>query len=77
MPFITTPERYGREAGLKEGEIITLRSTLKMILADKFGPAGRRLARGVNAVGNAARLKLMFSAASKAATLDDVRPLFD
>ena len=69
MPFITTPERIGREDGPREGLLKAVALGLKL----KFGAEGQQLFAGVSQEKDVTRLQAIYDAIEGAATLEDVR----
>ena len=69
MPFITTPERIGREDGPREGLLKAVALGLKL----KFGAEGQQLFAGVSQEKDITRLQAIYDAIDGAATLEDVR----
>ena len=77
MPFITTPERIGREEGRTEGRTEGLAEGLakgiEVALELKFGEAGLRLMPEIRAIANEAKLEAILHAVRTAASPDDLR----
>ncbi len=77
MPFMTTPERIGREQGLAEGlnkgRIEGRAEGIELALQLKFGDAGLRLMPEIRAITDAAKLKEILLAIPAAATPEDLR----
>ncbi len=85
MPFITTPERIGREEGLAEGlskgrvegraegRVEGRVEGIELALKLKFGDAGLRLMPEIRAITDAAKLKEILLAIPAAATPEDLR----
>ncbi len=68
MPFITTPERYGRIEGRPEDT--------EMILELRFQDAGLQLMPEIRPIKNAEQLKEILRAAATVASPDDLRKLW-
>jgi hypothetical protein len=73
MPFMTTPERIGREEGLAEGRVEGRAEGIELALKLKFGDAGLRLMPEIRAITDAAKLKEILLAIPAAATPEDLR----
>ena len=73
MPFMTTPERIGREQGLAEGRVEGRAEGIELALKLKFGDAGLRLMPEIRAITDAAKLKEILLAIPAAATPEDLR----
>lgn len=71
MPFITTPQRIGREEGLMMGRL----EHIETLLEDKFGPEGVQLMPEVRRITDVDALGVLRDRLRKAATLDDFRQL--
>jgi hypothetical protein len=71
MPFVTFPERYGREQGKEEG----LLKGLEVVLRMKFGPQGTDLLPALRQLQDSGRLETILQALEQAASLDDARKL--
>jgi len=69
MPFITTPERIGREEGLKEGLLQGIRSCLKVKFPGQWEPLFDEVSR----LEDVALLQTVLGAVEAAATPDEVR----
>jgi hypothetical protein len=69
MPFMTTPERIGREEGRAEG----LQKAIEMARERKFGEAGLRLMPEIRAIADATKLEAVFQAIYTAASPEDLR----
>ncbi len=69
MPFITTPERIGREEGRAEG----LTRAIEVDLELKFGEAGQRLMPEIRAIADEAKLEAVLRAIHTAARPEDLR----
>ena len=68
MPFITTPERVGRRAGMREG----IRGMLKL----RFGAPGLELMPEIEDIHEEDKLRAIMAAIETARTLDDVRSVW-
>jgi hypothetical protein len=73
MPFMTTPERIGREEGLAEGLTEGLTKGIEVALELKFGEAGLRLMPEIRAIGDEAKLEAVLRAIRTAAGPEDLR----
>jgi hypothetical protein len=85
MPFMTTPERIGREEGLNEGlakgrteglaegQTKGLIKGIEVALELKFGEAGLLLMPEIRALGNEAKLEAILQAIRTAASPEDLR----
>jgi len=81
MPFITTPERIGREEGLTEGLAKGLTEGraegrtegIEVALELKFGEAGLRLMPEIRAIADEAKLESVLRAIRTAASPEDLR----
>jgi len=69
MPYITTPERIGREEGRAEG----LQRAIELALEPKFGEAGLRLMPEIRAITDAQKLEAVLQAIFAAARPEDMR----
>jgi hypothetical protein len=65
MPFITTPERLGRQWGLLEG--------IELGLKLKFGPEGLRLLPEIRQLADVDLLRAVLRAIETASTPEDLR----
>jgi hypothetical protein len=65
MPFMTTPERLGRQWGLLEG--------IELGLKLKFGPEGLRLLQEIRQLADVELLRTVLRAIETAATPEDLR----
>ncbi len=68
MPFITTPERYGRYEGLSEGIEVALRL--------KFGASATRLMPEIRAIEDKDKLETVLHAIETVASPDDLRRIW-
>ncbi len=81
MPFMTTPERIGREEGLAEGlakgrtegRTEGLTKGIEVALELKFGEAGLRLLPEIRAIEDEAKLEAVLLAVRTAASPEDLR----
>ena len=77
MPFITTPERIGREEGLAEGlaqgQAKGLIQGIAVALELKFGEIGLRLLPEIQAIADEAKLGAILRAIRTAANPEDLR----
>ncbi len=77
MPFITTPERIGREEGRAEGRAEGLSKGLingiEVALELKFGEVGLRLLPEIRAIADEAKLEAILGAIRTAASPEDLR----
>jgi hypothetical protein len=81
MPFMTTPERIGREEGLAEGlakgrtegRTEGLTKGIEVALELKFGEAGLRLMPEIRAIEDEAKLETVLRAIRTAAGPEDLR----
>ena len=77
MPFITTPERIGREEGLAEGlakgRTEGRTEGIETALELKFGEAGLGLMPEIQAIADDAKLGAILRAIRTAASPDDLR----
>ena len=77
MPFMTTPERIGREEGLTEGlakgRTKGLTKGIEVALELKFGEAGLRLMPEIRAIEDEAKLEAVLRALRTAAGPEDLR----
>jgi hypothetical protein len=67
MPFITTPERVGRRAGMRVG--------IKTMLQFRFGEEGLKLMPDVEEVHEEERLLTILNVLNSPASIDEVRRL--
>ena len=75
MPFITTPERYGRAEGL-EGLAEGLAKGIEAILELRFGDAASQLMPEIRRINDDEQLKKILHAAKTAASPDELRKLW-
>ena len=68
MPFITSPERYGRRVGLREG--------IESLLRVRFGEEGLKLMPEIHDIHEEEKLRAILKALETAASLDEVRRLW-
>ncbi len=68
MPFITTPERVGRRAGMRDG--------IEEILRHRFGDEGLKLMPAIRDIHEEEQLRAVLKAALNAANPDEVRRLW-
>jgi len=77
MPFITTPERIGREEalaeGLAKGRTEAWAKAVGLLLELKFGEAGLRLMPEILAIADEAKLEAVLRAAHTAASPEELR----
>ena len=73
MPFMTTPERIGREEGLTEGLTRGLTEGIEVALEWKFGEAGLRLMPEIRNIEDQQVLKALLRAVRTAASPEDLR----
>ena len=73
MPFITTPERIGREEGRAEGLRKGLINGIEVALELKFGEVGLRLLPEIRAIADEAKLEAILGAIRTAASPEDLR----
>ncbi len=84
MPFITTPERIGREEGLAqgrtegriEGRTEGMIKGIEVALELKFGEAGLRLMPEIRAIADEAKLEAVLHAIRTAAGPEDLRSVW-
>ena len=80
MPFITTPERIGREeglaAGLAKGRTEGRTEGIEVALELKFGEAGLRLMPEIRAIADEAKLEAVLRAIRTAAAPEDLRRIW-
>jgi hypothetical protein len=69
MPFITTPERIGRQEGMKEG----LLKGIAAILVVRFGEAGLQVLPALRQLQDPGELEAALQTIQTAATLEDVQ----
>ena len=69
MPFITTPERIGREKGLEEGLLKGLEAILKL----KFGEAGLALMPEIRELQDHELLEAALEAVGEVSSPDELR----
>jgi hypothetical protein len=72
MPFVTTPERYGRKEGLAQGRADGVEVALKL----KFGAAALRLMPEIRQIGDEEKLETILHAIETVASPDDLRRLW-
>ncbi len=72
MPFITTPERIGREQGLKAGLLLGIEGMLEV----KFGEAGLQLLPVLRQLQDPGELEAALKAIKTAATLEELRRVY-
>jgi hypothetical protein len=69
MPFVTTPERIGREEGLREG----LLEAIGLGLRFRYGSDGLSLLPAVQALGEVAQLETVLKLIKGEVPLDEIR----
>jgi hypothetical protein len=72
MTYITTAERYGREAGMTDG----LHEGIALALKIKFGPEGGVLASEIQKIRDLALLHSIMERIATAATPEEVRAIY-
>jgi hypothetical protein len=72
VPFITTPERYGRIEGRAEG----ITKGIEAILRVRFRDAGTQLMPEIRLINDAEQLEKILNAAETAASPEDLRKLW-
>ena len=72
MPFITTPQRFGRIEGLTQGRLEGIEAILEL----RFGDAGLQLMPELRAIDNEDQLEAILRAAKTAASPDELRKLW-
>lgn len=77
MPFITTPERIGREEGRKEGEKEGLRRAVRLELEQRFGDSARPVIAALESVQSGEALFEALRQLVAGESLDTVRSLFE
>jgi hypothetical protein len=77
MPYVTSIERLAKKEGRREGARAELLGTIRVVLRDKFGPAGVRLMGRVRAVHELPRLRILARTLIKADSLQAFRALLD
>ncbi len=77
MPFITTPEYYGRvedrAEGRTEGRAEAFAESIETILEVRFPAAASQLMSEIRQIGDHEQLKKILRAAATAATPDELR----
>ena len=76
MPFITTPERYGRMEGRIEGRLESRLEDIEMILKMRFHDAGTQLMPEIRLIQDAEQLGKILCAAASVASPEDLRKLW-
>jgi hypothetical protein len=77
MPFITTPERYGRARGLAEGRAEGCLRGIDAVLEVRFGTASTQLMPEIRQITDADLLEKILDAAKTIASPDDLRKLWN
>lgn len=72
MPFITTPERYGRIAGCLEGRL----EDIETILEVRFPDAGAQLMPEIRLISDAEQLRKILRTAATVASPEELRKLW-
>ena len=72
MPFITTPERYGRKEGLAQGRTEGIAGILEV----RFGDAGVQLMPEISRIEDEVQLERILAAAKTVASPDELRKLW-
>ncbi len=75
MPFITTPERLGREKGLAQGRIEGIVTSIEVILKDRFPDLADSLISEIREIDNPDKLKAILFSALKVSTADELRAM--
>ncbi len=73
MPYITTPERIGREEGRQQGLREGLLKAVALGLKLKFGDEGLRLLPEIRTIDDVPKLESLLDAIEPALTVDDLR----
>jgi hypothetical protein len=68
MPFITTPERVGRRAGMREG--------IESLLKVRFGDEGLKLMPEIQAIHEEEKLRTILKALETGTNLEELRRLW-
>jgi hypothetical protein len=68
MPFVTTPERVGRRAGMREG--------IESLLRVKFGDIGVQLMPEIENIHEEEKLRAILKTLEKATSIEEVRRLW-
>ena len=76
MPFMTTPERIGREEGLAKGRLEGLAKGIEVAIELKFGEAGLQLMPEVRAIEDEAKLEAVLCAVRTVAGPEDLRRMW-
>jgi len=76
MPFITTPERYGRAEGRVEGRAEGLAEGIEAILELRFADAGVQLMPEIRMIGDETRLRKVLLAAKTVGSPDELRKIW-
>lgn len=76
MPYVTTPERIGKEEGLSEGLSQGLAKGIEVALKLKFGNEGLQLLPEIHAIQEQEKLEAVLDAIPVAASPDDLRRIW-
>ena len=76
MPFITTPERYGRKEGLREGLSRGRADGIEVALRLKFGESALSLMPEIRQISDEEKLETILHSIETAATPEDLRRLW-
>lgn len=77
MPYVTSVERIGIEKGRAEGLRVGLLEGIALDLHAKFGAAGKKLLTRIRTVADVERLRALARDIKKAATINEVKRLFE
>jgi hypothetical protein len=72
MPYITSVERLGRQAGLREGLLDGLELALKL----KFGASGLEIMPEIRQIYDVSLVRSVYASIEAASTIDDVRRVY-
>jgi hypothetical protein len=76
MPYVTSAERFGREAGFEEGLREGLLAGIELGLNLRFGPTGLRLLSEIRQITDVDLLRSIQKAIVTAATPDELRQIW-